>query len=86
MLAWHARSVFTNVREGRGSLTLTGTPWDPVDTVPLVRTGVAQHTIGTSLYKCVRQEVLPDRDAYLPYVFGRHYDDFLIGRDGTVLP
>jgi acetoacetate decarboxylase len=86
MLAWHARSAYTNVREGTGRLTLTGTPWDPVDTIPVVRTGLARHTIGTSLYRCVREEVLPDRDAYLPYVYGRHYDDLLIGRDGRVLP
>ena len=80
VVALRAQSAYTSVREGTGRLTLTGTPWDPVNTIPVVRVGVARHVNGTSLYKCVRQEVLPDRDAYLPYVYGRHYDDFALFR------
>jgi hypothetical protein len=79
-LVLKASSSYASVQEGSGSLTLTGTPWDPVDTIPIVSVGTARHVTGISLYSCVRQNALSDRDAYLPYVYGRHYDDFTLFR------
>lgn len=73
-----AHGSYASVREGAGTLTLTGTPWDPLDTIPVVSVGMARHVIGTSIYSCVRQDSLPNREAYLPYVYGRHYDDFTL--------
>ncbi|GEE00538.1 hypothetical protein nbrc107696_09840 [Gordonia spumicola] len=72
---------FDGYREGTGTLTLTGTAWDPLDEIPIVSTGTARHFTGAStLETIVRQSVPGGRDAYLPYVLGRAYDDVFLAR------
>lgn len=66
---------FDSVRQGTGELTLTGTPFDPVDEIPIVATGRALHYTGESVYTEAARETLPDRETYLPYILGRSYDD-----------
>lgn len=66
---------FDAVRQGSGRLTLTGTEFDPVDSIPIVSTGRAMHYTGESIYEEVARESLSDRDMYLPYILGRSFDD-----------
>lgn len=66
---------WTSFREGHGTLTFNGTPWDPVDQIPVESTGPATHYTGEMRNRCADRTVLPDRAAYVPYVLGRHFDD-----------
>ncbi len=63
------------VQEATAKITLDGNQFDPLDTVPIVRVGRAVRVSGTPIYKVEDVITLPDRDAYIPYVYGRHYDD-----------
>lgn len=65
-----------SVRKGQGKLTLRGTAHDPLDELPIVRTGTALHAIGDSVFTTGRVEPLGEPNAYLPYIYGRAYDDF----------
>ncbi|MBS1843228.1 MAG: acetoacetate decarboxylase family protein [Actinobacteria bacterium] len=75
LIEFESRASFSSVREGTADLKFGSSPWDPVDTIPIVSVGSATYATGESVYEPVRQETLTDRDAYLPYVLGRSYDD-----------
>lgn len=62
-------------REGTAELLLTGSPFDPVDDIPVLSTGRALHYTGESSYEEIAREYMPDRDTYLPYILGRSFDD-----------
>ena len=66
---------FSTVRQGTAEVELTGSKWDPVDSIPIVSIGPATHAMGEANYRAVDQFPQTDRDAYLPYVLGRSYDD-----------
>jgi acetoacetate decarboxylase len=66
---------FDMIREGAAELTLTGTPFDPVDEIPVLSTGKALHYTGRAAYAEISRTAYPDRDALLPYLLGRGFDD-----------
>ena len=75
-LTYEVGRSFTSVREGSGTLTLTGTAFDPLDEIPLVSTGKALHYTGEASYKEIsRRELVGEADTYLPYILGRSFDD-----------
>ncbi|WP_296935362.1 acetoacetate decarboxylase family protein [uncultured Marinobacter sp.] len=63
-------------KEGHASLKLRGTDWDPLHTIPIVKTGKAFYTEGESSWTVPRSETVEGRDQYLPFVYGQKYDDF----------
>lgn len=63
-------------RVGKGTLKLTGTPMDPLETIPVVSVGEAFYAEGASSWTVPWFDELPDRDAYVPYIYGQKYDDF----------
>ena len=67
-------------REGKGTLKLNGTALDPLHTIPVMSVGTAYYTEGESSWTVPRLDVLPDRDAYLPFVYGQKFDDFRLFR------
>lgn len=64
-----------SLRRGTGDLTLTSSDFDPVGDIPIISIGQALHYTGESFYEEVARTYLSDRDAYLPYILGRGYDD-----------
>lgn len=66
---------FDQVREGTAKLTLTGTEFDPVNEIPILSVGRALHYTGESTYEQAARQPLPDRETYLPYIWGRSFDD-----------
>lgn len=66
---------FDSVREGSATLTLTGSPFDPVDEIPIVSVGIARHYTGAAAYEEAARATLADRATYLPYILGRSFDD-----------
>ncbi|MDE1166166.1 MAG: acetoacetate decarboxylase family protein [Pseudomonas sp.] len=67
-------------RLGTGTLKLNGTALDPLHTIPVVSVGAAYYSEGESSWTVPRLAVLPDRDAYLPFVYGQKFDDFRLFR------
>ncbi|NWE13652.1 acetoacetate decarboxylase family protein [Pseudomonas yamanorum] len=67
-------------RVGAGTLTLSGTALDPLHTIPVVSVGTAYYTEGESSWTVPRLEVLPDGEAYLPFIYGQKFDDFRLFR------
>ncbi|MNY39985.1 hypothetical protein D3C86_1746990 [compost metagenome] len=67
-------------REGKGTLKLSGTALDPLHTIPVVSVGTAYYTEGESSWTVPRLDVLPDPDAYLPFIYGQKFDDFRLFR------
>jgi len=77
-LTYRVTRSFTSVREGEASLNLTGTAFDPVDSIPIIAVGKAMHYTGESTYEETERRTLEDRDRYLPYILGRSFDDLSI--------
>ncbi|WP_228461192.1 acetoacetate decarboxylase family protein [Gordonia spumicola] len=68
-------------REGEGELVLTGTPFDPLDEIPVLSTGLARHYTGKSTLETVLRETIPGKgDEYLPFHLGRSFDKINVGR------
>lgn len=63
-------------REGSGQLKFSGTEMDPLDSIPVVSVGKAYYSQGESSWIVPWFDTLPDRDAYLPFIYGQKYDDF----------
>lgn len=63
------------IREGPASLRLNSSPLDPLGEIPIVRVGKARHYSGESVYRILASIELEDGDRYLPYIYGRAYDD-----------
>lgn len=72
-----SEASYASVRRGRGRISFQGTPHDPLDSIPIVSTGAAT-LVGGGELKVIPKQVksLPDRDAYLPFIYGRAYDDY----------
>lgn len=70
-----SRATYRSVRRGSAKITLRGTEFDPLDTVPIVSVGEATHVVGETIPQVTQRVPLANRDDYLPYVLGRHYDD-----------
>lgn len=66
---------FEHTASGDGSPTLRGTAFDPVHTVPVMGISRVGYFTGESRYRTVAMIPQPNRDDYVPYVYGRHYDD-----------
>ena len=75
LVVLQSRNSYSRFRKGKAEVKLTGGKWDPVDTIPIVAWGQATHVEGECTYRAVRQIPQSDRDAHLPYVLGRSYDD-----------
>ncbi len=81
LLADPVALVFSNdrrldsVRAGMGTVTLTGTEFDPVGDVPVLSGGAALHYTGEASYEQVSRTALADGDRFLPYILGRSFDD-----------
>ncbi|MFL1526261.1 acetoacetate decarboxylase family protein [Pseudomonas sp. O230] len=63
-------------RSGTATLKLAGSVMDPLDTIPVVSVGAAFYAEGESSWTVPWFDELPDRDAYVPFIYGQKYDDF----------
>ncbi|AFL50320.1 acetoacetate decarboxylase [Sinorhizobium fredii] len=63
-------------REGTATLKLAGSPFDPLDTIPVVSVGKAYYAEGASCWTVPFVHELENPDAYKPFIFGQKYDDF----------
>jgi acetoacetate decarboxylase len=71
----NSHATHRSVRRGSADITLRGTEFDPLDTVPIVSVGTATHVVGETVSAIGEKVSFANRDDYLPYVLGRHYDD-----------
>lgn len=73
---WNARYDFSTYRVGTGSLKWGQSPWDPLDTIPIISTGEAVLTNGVACFPLARQVQIEDSDNhYARYMWGRGFDD-----------
>lgn len=75
LIVLKAHTRYTTLRQGTGRLTLRSSAFDPCGTVPVVRTLGAVHVNGESDYSVEAAIPQKDRAAYIPYVYGRNFDD-----------
>jgi hypothetical protein len=80
LVEFESMGSLASVREGEAEVRLGSSEWDPVDSIPIVSLGAATYVTGESVYQPIRQVTLTDRDAYLPYILGRSYDDLSLYR------
>ncbi len=69
------RSDHAIERSAEAEVRFAGSPFDPLDTIPILSVAEAAHVVDTPIYEVVSVTELADPDTYLPYVYGRHYDD-----------
>lgn len=60
---------------GTARVRLRGTDFDPLDTIPITGLARASHVSDRPVYEVTDVRELPNPEAYIPYVYGRHYDD-----------
>jgi acetoacetate decarboxylase len=73
------RRSLVSSRVGEGELRLNGTPFDPVDEIPILSTGPTAHYTGEASYEEISRDPLTtDPDIYLPYILGRSFDDLAL--------
>jgi hypothetical protein len=75
LVVLQASRKYAYIATGPGTLTLRGSLWDPVDTIPVDGVAPVRYFTGESMFTTVSVETLPDRDAYVPFIYGRQYDD-----------
>jgi acetoacetate decarboxylase len=75
LIVRNSHANYRSLRRGSADITLRGTEFDPLDTVPVVSIGEAVHTVGETRSTIEQKIPFANRADYLPYVFGRHYDD-----------
>ena len=75
LVVLQASRKYSYVATGPGTLTLRGSLWDPVDTIPVDAVGPVRYFTGESMFRTVSVDSLSDADAYVPFVYGRQYDD-----------
>lgn len=68
------------VREGPADLTLRSSRFDPLGEIPIERLEPARYYSGESSYNAVTTVELADGDRYLPYIYGRAFDDLTLFR------
>ncbi len=71
----HVTSRLDWVREASATLALNSGPYDPLGEIPILGLGAARHYFGESIYHVSASVELDDGDRYLPYIYGRAYDD-----------
>lgn len=75
LIVLKAHTRYTHLREGKGTLRLRSSVFDPCGTVPVEKLGAATHVNGESIYTVEAATPQTDRAAYIPYIYGRNYDD-----------
>jgi acetoacetate decarboxylase len=70
---------------GKGKLTLRGSKSDPLHTIPVLSIGDFQYVSGPTEWRVQEERRLCDGKSYLPWLVGRHYDDFADFRVGANL-
>lgn len=76
VIVYESEARYSRVLEGTGRLVLRGTAHDPLDTIPITSVGKATFSVGATEYFWSRTLPMPcSREEYLPYLYGRHYDD-----------
>lgn len=68
---------FNEVVGGTGTLTLRSSAADPVGTIPVTGIESVSFAEGETAYQLLGVHKLCEREQYLPYFYGRHYDDFM---------
>lgn len=63
------------LRVGQGQLRLTSGRLDPLGEIPVVSLGTTRFYSGETVYRTLASVELDDGDRYLPYVYGRAFDD-----------
>ncbi len=76
LTAMKTEESYRVTRVGKGTLKFTGTPMDPVDTIPVISVGEAFYAEGASSWTVPFFDEFKDRDAYVPFIYGQKYDDF----------
>ena len=76
LVAMNTHDRIMRRRIGKGSLTLRGTIHDPLDTIPIVEVLEATQTNAYSTFAAEVLETFSDHEAYIPYLYGRNFDDF----------
>ncbi len=76
LVVFDTRTSYKRARCMEAALRLTGTLEDPVGDIPLVSVDEGLFYAGVETYRFRERVVLPDRDAYRPYIYGRQYDDW----------
>ncbi len=76
LVVFDTHTTYRWAREAEATLKLTGTMEDPVGDIPLVSVDEAVYLAGVETFTFKEQTVLPDRDIYRPYVYGRNYDNW----------
>lgn len=67
-------------RSAEAEIRFAGSPFDPLDTIPIVSVTAAAHVADAPIYEVAGVTELADPEAYIPYVYGRHYDDLTMFR------
>ncbi|MBQ6360049.1 MAG: acetoacetate decarboxylase family protein [Lachnospiraceae bacterium] len=62
-------------KEGNGTLKFSGTERDPLDAIPIVSVGRAFYTEHWNNSEMVTIDIDPDREKYVPFIFGQKYDN-----------
>ncbi len=62
-------------REGTGQLTLRSGLFDRLGDIPIVSTGTVVRACGTSIWNFSARHEYENRDDFVPYVYGRGWDD-----------
>lgn len=70
-----SRAYWNVVREADVDVTVRGTAWDPIDEVPMTKFLGAQYCLGHTESETIGTYPVGPADAYLPYVWGRNFDD-----------
>lgn len=70
------RATFNKVVSGTGTLRLRSSENDPVGTVPVEEVESVSFAEGETAYELIGTSKLCEKEDYLPYFYGRHYDDF----------
>lgn len=76
LVAMETHDIIKRRRTGTGTLKLRGTLHDPLDTIPVISIISATQTNARSSFAARVLERFSDHDAYLPYLYGRNFDDF----------
>lgn len=68
---------YGTVIHGDAEVTLRSGAHDPIGSIPIVEIKGAAFAEGETVYSLIGSQKLCDAADYLPYFYGRHYDDFL---------
>lgn len=72
-----SKARYRKVIEGDATLVMRNGDHDPLGTVPIKTILGASFAEGASSYSVLGTERLCSAEEYMPYFYGRHYDDFL---------